>query len=103
MHCFLLKVSKNCQKEILLLVQRLCYARILLIPHTYIVYKFMCSCCKATYYGQTQKHFFVRASEYLGITPLTGTFAKMPTKFAIFLIICYWMIIKQVLTIVRCF
>ena len=51
-------------------------------PH--IVYKFMCSCCKATYYGQTQRHFFVRASEHLGITPLTGKFVKTPKKSAIF-------------------
>ena len=32
---------------------------------SHIVYKFMCSCCNATYYGQTQRHFFVRASEHL--------------------------------------
>ena len=44
----------------------------------------MCSCCNATYYGQTQIHFFVRASEHLGITPLTGKFAKTPKKSAIF-------------------
>ena len=40
----------------------------------------MCSCCSATYYGQTQRHFFVRASEHLGITPLTGKFVKTPKK-----------------------
>ena len=51
---------------------------------SHIVYKFMCSCCSATYYGQTQRHFFVRASEHLGITPLTGKFVKMPKKSAIF-------------------
>ena len=44
----------------------------------------MCSCCNATYYGQTQRHFFVRASEHLGITPLTGKFVKTPKKSAIF-------------------
>ena len=44
----------------------------------------MCSCCNATYYGQTQRHFFVRASEHLGITPLTGKFVKTPNKSAIF-------------------
>ena len=32
---------------------------------SHIVYKFMCSCCNATYYGQTQRHFFARASEHL--------------------------------------
>ena len=51
---------------------------------SHIVYKFMCSCCNATYYGQTQRHFFVRASEHLGISPLTGKFVKTPKKSAIF-------------------
>ena len=51
---------------------------------SHIVYKFMFSCCNATYYGQTQRHFFVEASEHLGITPLTGKFVKMPKKSAIF-------------------
>ena len=40
----------------------------------------MCSCCNAAYYGQTQRHFFVRASEHLGITSLTGKFVKRPKK-----------------------
>ena len=44
----------------------------------------MWSCCNATYYGQTQRHFFVRASEYLYITPLTGNFVKTPKKSAVF-------------------
>ena len=44
----------------------------------------MCSCCKATHYGQTKRHFFVRDSEHLSITTLTGKFVKMPKKFAIF-------------------
>ena len=51
---------------------------------SHIVYKFMCSCCNATYHGQTQRHFLVRASEHLGITPLTGKFVKTPKKSAIF-------------------
>ena len=50
---------------------------------THIVYKFMRSCCNAIYYGQAQRHFFVRASEHLGITLLTGEFVKTPKK------ICY--------------
>ena len=53
-----------------------------LISH--IVYKFMCSCCNAMYYGQTQRHFFLRASEHLGITPLAGKFVKTPKKSATF-------------------
>ena len=44
----------------------------------------MRSCCNATYYGQTQKTFFVRASKHLGITPLTDNFIKTPKKSAIF-------------------
>ena len=31
-----------------------------------------------------KKNFFVRASEHLGITPLTGKFVKTPKKSAIF-------------------
>ena len=50
---------------------------------SHIIYKFMCSCCNATY-GQTQRHFFVRACEDLAITPLTGKFVKTPKKSAIF-------------------
>ena len=44
----------------------------------------MCICCNATYHGQTQRYFFVRSSEHLGITPLTGKFVKTPKKSAIF-------------------
>ena len=51
---------------------------------SHIVYKFICSCCNATCYGQIQRHFFVRASEHLGIAPLTGKFVKTPKKSAIF-------------------
>ena len=38
------------------------------------MYKFMCSCCNATFHGQTQRHFFVRASEDLGITKKSAIF-----------------------------
>ena len=44
----------------------------------------MCSCCNATYYGESERHFFVRASEHLGMTPLTGKQVKNPKKSAIF-------------------
>ena len=44
----------------------------------------MCSCCNAAYDGQTQRRFFMRASEHLSITPLTGKFVKMPKKSTIF-------------------
>ena len=44
----------------------------------------MCTCCNTTYYGQAQRHFFLRASEHLGITPLAGKFVKMPKISALF-------------------
>ena len=44
----------------------------------------MCSCCNVTYYGQRQRHIFVRAYELLGITPLTDKFIKTPKKSAVF-------------------
>ena len=43
----------------------------------------MCSCCNATYYGDLERHFFIRASEHPGITPLTGKQVKNPKKLAI--------------------
>ena len=46
---------------------------------SHTVYKFMCSCYNATYYGQTQT-FFVRVSEHLGNAPLTGKFVKTPKR-----------------------
>ena len=48
------------------------------------MYKFKCSCCNATYYGESERHFFVRASEHLGMTPLIGKPLKNPKKSAIF-------------------
>ena len=51
---------------------------------SHLVYKFTCSCCNATYYGESERHFFVRASEHLGMTPLTGKRVKNPKKSAIF-------------------
>ena len=47
------------------------------------IHKFLCSCCNATYYGETARHLFVRASEHLGITPLTQKRVKNPKKSAI--------------------
>ena len=44
----------------------------------------MCSCCSATYYGQTQRHFLERASEHLGMTSLISKFVKRSKKPAIF-------------------
>ena len=41
-----------------------------------LVYKFSCSDCNVTYYGKTKRHFKVRMSEHLGISPLTGKTVK---------------------------
>ena len=47
---------------------------------SHIVYKFLCSSCNVTYYGQTERHRFVRFSQYLGLTALTGKNIKIPKK-----------------------
>ena len=48
------------------------------------MYKFTCSCCNATYYGESERYFFVRAPEHLGMTPLTRKQVKSPKQSAIF-------------------
>ena len=50
---------------------------------SHLLYKFSCICCNATYSGETERHLFVRASEHLGITPLTQKRVKNPKKSAI--------------------
>ena len=47
----------------------------------------MCRCCNATYYGQTQRQFLVRASEHLRITSLTITFGKTLKESAILIML----------------
>ena len=49
-----------------------------------LVYKFTCSCCNAAYYGESERHFFVRASEHLGMATLTGKRVRNPKKSTIF-------------------
>ena len=46
----------------------------------HLIYKFSCSCCNASYYGETERQLFVRASEHLGITPLTKKRVKNSQK-----------------------
>ena len=48
------------------------------------MYKSTWSCCNATYYGESERHLFVKASEHLGRTPLTGKQVKNSKKSAIF-------------------
>lgn len=50
---------------------------------SHIVYKFLCSWCKTTCYGQNEKHFFVRSSKHLGPRSLTGKCIKNFEKSAI--------------------
>ena len=44
----------------------------------------MCTSCNATYYGEAEKYFFVRASEHLGMKLLTGKQVKNPKMSDIF-------------------
>ena len=48
-----------------------------------LIYKLSCTCCNTTYYGETERHLFARASGHLGITPLTQKRVKNPKKSAI--------------------
>ena len=50
---------------------------------SHLIYKFLCSCCNAIYYGDTERHLFAQASEHLGITPLTQKRVKNPKTSAI--------------------
>ena len=51
---------------------------------SHLVYKLTCSCCNATYYGKSERYFFARASEHLGMTPLTAKRLRNPKTSAIF-------------------
>ena len=39
---------------------------------SHIVYKFLCSNCNITYYGETERHLNVRSGEHLSLSVLTG-------------------------------
>ena len=47
------------------------------IISSHFVHKFMCGCCNATYYEESERHFF-------DMTPLTGKRVKNPKMSAIF-------------------
>ena len=40
--------------------------------HSPLIYKFQCSNCDITYYGETERHLKVRAGELISTFPLTG-------------------------------
>ena len=48
-----------------------------------IVYRYMCSNCKVTYYGKTYHHFFPRAAEHMGISNVTGKRLKRVKQSAV--------------------
>ena len=48
-----------------------------------IVYRYMCSNCKVTYYGKTYHHFFTRAAEHMVISSLTGKRLKYVKQSAV--------------------
>ena len=48
-----------------------------------IVYRYMCSNCKVTYYGKTYRHFSTRAAEHMGISNLTGKRLKCVKQSAV--------------------
>ena len=48
-----------------------------------IVYRYMCSNCKVTYYDKTYCHFFTRAAEHMGISNLTGNRLKCVKQSAV--------------------
>ena len=45
-----------------------------------LCYKFQCSSCSATYYGQTKRHFKVRVSEHIGVSARAGKNIKSTKK-----------------------
>ena len=48
-----------------------------------IVYRYMCSNCKVTYYGKTYHHFFTRTAEHMVISNLTGKRLKCVKQSAV--------------------
>ena len=48
-----------------------------------LCYKFQCSSCNATYYGQTKRHFKVRVSEHMGVSACTGKNIKYTKNSAV--------------------
>ena len=40
--------------------------------HSHVIYKFQCSKCNITCYGETERHLKVRAGEHTSTSPLTG-------------------------------
>ena len=50
---------------------------------TFVVYKFSCGWCSATYYGETCQHLNIRTGEHSGVSSLTRIKSKAKTTTAI--------------------
>ena len=50
---------------------------------SHIVYKFLCSNCNITYYGETERHLNVRSREHLSLSALTGKRVNNKKKLAV--------------------
>ena len=52
---------------------------------SHLIYKFQCSNCNITYYGETERHLKFRAGEHISTSPLTGKITKnLPLKITAF-------------------
>ena len=47
------------------------------------VYKFQCSLCNESYYGESIRHLDIRSGEHMGVSPLTGKKVKRSSNSAI--------------------
>ena len=50
---------------------------------SHIVYKFLCSNCNITYYGETERHLNVRSGEHLNLSALTSKHVNNNKKSAV--------------------
>ena len=48
-----------------------------------LFYKFLCSNCNITYYGETERHLNVRSGEHLSLSALTGKHVNNNKKSAV--------------------
>ena len=50
---------------------------------SHVVYKFLCSNCNITYYGETERHLNVRSREHLSLSAITGKRINKNKKLAV--------------------
>ena len=51
--------------------------------HSHLIYKFQCSNCSITYYGETERHLKVRAFEHISTSPLTVKRVNNSKKYSV--------------------